>query len=122
MLAETVLDERGDFRLSWEEIHLFTEPLELDLSFEEMPGRAPGKRSVTQYHLSRLVPHWQRARDKHLAAFAYVIPSAHWNQIRGSYGTWVISGTVKQHATMAGEPQLKVAINNALNNQLPGTA
>lgn len=84
LLAETVLDERGDFRLSWEEIHLFTEPLELDLSFEEMPGHAPGKRSVTQYQLS--------------------------------------SGTVKQHAAMAGGPQLKVAIYNALNNQLAGIA
>ena len=122
LLAETVLDERGDFRLSWEENHLFTEPLELDLCLEQMPGRASGKRSVTQYHLSRLVPHWKRTRDKYLAAFAYVIPSEYWNQIRGTYGTWVVSGTVKDHATLAGQPQLKVAIYNALNNQLLGTA
>lgn len=122
LLAETVLDERGGFRLSWEDLHLFTEPLELDLCLEEMPGRASGKRSVTQYHLSRQVPHWKRTRDKYLAAFAYVIPSEHWNQIRGYYGTWVISGTVKHHATMSGQPQLKVEVYNALNNHLLGTA
>lgn len=122
LLAETVLDERGDFRLSWDDIHLFTEPLELDLCLEQMPGRASGKRSVTQYHLSTMVPHWKRTRDKYLAAFAYVIPSEHWNQIRGSYGTWVISGTVRHHTSKVGQAQLKVAIYNAQNNQLLGTA
>lgn len=122
LLAEAVLDERGDFRLNWEEIHLFTEPLELDLCLEEMPGRAPGKRGVTQYHLSRLVPHWKRSRDKYLAAFAYVIPSEHWNQIRGSYGTWVISGTVRHFSTKTGQPQLRVEVYNALNNKLLGAA
>ena len=108
LLTETVLDERGDFRLSWEQLHLFTEPLELDLCLEQIPGRASGKNSVTQYHLSKLVPHWKRTRDKYLAAFAYVIPSEHWNLIRGSYDTWVISGTVRHFETMAGQPQLKV--------------
>ncbi|WP_298734741.1 hypothetical protein [uncultured Chitinophaga sp.] len=122
LLAEAVLDERGDFRLSWEEIHLFTEPLELDLCLEQMPGRASGKRSVTQYHLSRLVPHWKRTKDKYLAAFAYVIPSEHWSQIRGSYGTWVISGTVKHHGCMNAQPQLKVEVYNALNRRLLGAA
>lgn len=121
LLAETVLDERGDFRLSWEQLHLFTEPLELDLCIEQMPGRVPGKRSVTQYHLSKLVPHWKRTRDKYLGAFAYVIPSEHWNQIRGSYGAWVISGTVRHHVSMAGLPQLKVQAYNALNNKILGT-
>jgi hypothetical protein len=121
LLAEAVLDERGDFRLTWEQLHLFTEPLELDLCLEEMPGRAPGKRGVTQYHLSKLVPHWKRTRDKYLGAFAYIIPSEHWNQIRGSYGTWVISGTVRHYSTMTGQPQLKVEAYNAQNNKLLGT-
>lgn len=122
LLAEAVLDERGDFRLSWEQIHLFTEPLELDLCLEQMPGRAPGNRGLTQYHLSKLVPHWKRTKDKYLAAFAYVIPSEHWSQIRGSYGTWVISGTVRHNRTMTGLPQLKVEAYNALNNKLLGAA
>ncbi|GAA0565441.1 hypothetical protein [Chitinophaga japonensis] len=122
LLAEAMLDERGDFSLSWEQIHLFTEPLELDLCLEQMPGRAPGYRGVTQYHLSRLVPHWKRTRDKYLGAFAYVIPSEHWSQIRGSYGTWVISGTVRFQHHAAGQPQLKVEAYNAQNNKLLGTA
>jgi len=121
LLTETVLDERGDFRLSWEQLHLFTEPLELDLCLEQIPGRASGKNSVTQYHLSKLVPHWKRTKDKYLAAFAYVIPSEHWNLIRGSYDTWVISGTVRHFETMAGQPQLKVEIYNAQNSRLLGT-
>jgi hypothetical protein len=122
LLAETVLDERGDFRLGWEQIHLFTESLELDLCIEQMPGRIPGKRRVTQYHLNRLVPHWKRTKDKYLAAYAYVIPSEHWNRIRGSYATWVISGTVKHVRTMTGQPQLKVEAYNALDNRLLGSA
>jgi hypothetical protein len=121
LLAETVLDERGDFHLTWEQLHLFTEPLELDLCLDQMPGRASGKNSVNQYHLSKLVPHWKRTKDKYLAAYAYVIPSEHWNAIRGSYGTWVISGTVRYFETMAGQPQLKVEAYNAQNSHLLGT-
>ncbi len=122
LLAETVLDERGDFRLSWEQLHLFTEPLELDLLVEEMPGSAPGTRGATQYHLSKLVPHWKRSRDKYLAAYAYVIPSEHWSQIRGSYGTWVISGAIRQHTSLVCLPHLRVEAYNAQSGKLLGSA
>jgi hypothetical protein len=65
LLATTSLDEQGDFSLSWEQCHLFTEALELDITLG--PDR--------HFHLGALAFHWKRTRDKYLAAFAYVIPA-----------------------------------------------
>jgi len=122
LLAEATLDERGNFTLSWEQLHLFTEPLELDLNINRMPEQASGNSRELQYHLSTLVPHWKRSLQRYVAAFAYVIPAEHWSQIRAGYGTWVISGTVRNLHHREGQAQLKVEVYNAVNHRLLASA
>jgi hypothetical protein len=121
LLAETTLDERGNFTLSWEQLHLFTEPLELDLCLNQMPGQVSGKGIESHYHLSTLVPHWKRSMQRYVAAYAYVIPAEDWSRIRASYGTWVIAGTVRR-TPGKGQVQLRVEVYNSLNNRLLATA
>jgi hypothetical protein len=118
LLTETTLDERGNFTLSWEQLHLFTEPLELDLCFNQMPEQVSGKGIESHFHLSTLVPHWKRSMQKYVAAFAYVIPVEDWSQIRASYGTWVIAGTVRRIHSREGQSQLRVEAYNAVSNRL----
>lgn len=118
LLAETTLDERGNFTLNWEQLHLFTEPLELDLCLNQMPGQDSGKGIESHYHLSTLVPHWKRSMQRYVAAFAYVIPVEDWSQIRASYGTWVIAGTVRRIHSKEGQSRLRVEVYNALSNRL----
>lgn len=118
LLAETTLDERGNFTLSWEQLHLFTEPLELDLCINQMPEQVSGKGIESHYHLSTLVPHWKRSMQKYVAAFAYVMPVEDWSQIRASYGTWVIAGTVRRIHSREGQAQLRVEAYNAVSNRL----
>jgi hypothetical protein len=119
LLAEATLDERGNFTLSWEQLHLFTEPLELDLCFERMPEQqVSGKGIERHYHLSTLVPHWKRSLQRYVAAFAYVIPAENWSQIRASYGTWVIAGAVRRIHSREGQSQLRVEVYNAIGHRL----
>lgn len=122
LLAVGRLNERGDFSLDWDQLHLFTEPLELDISLDHMPGKAPGRKLVSQYHLGSPALHWKRLREKYLAAFAYVIPSGQWAWIRGRYQTWAISGTVRHFHSTAGQPGLRVKAYNATDNRLLGEA
>jgi hypothetical protein len=121
LLAETKLDERGNFTLTWEQLHLFTEPLELDLCIHHMPEQAEVRGVTTHYHLSTLVPYWKRSGQRYVAAYAYVIPVENWSQIRANYGTWVIAGTVKRGHITAGQLQLRVEAYNAGNHRLLGT-
>lgn len=119
LLAEATLDERGNFTLSWEQLHLFTEPLELDLCFDRMPEQqVSGKGTERYYHLSTLVPHWKRSLQRYVAAFAYVIPAENWSQIRASYGTWVITGAVRRISPREGQSQLRVEVYNAIGHRL----
>jgi hypothetical protein len=118
LLAETTLDDRGNFTLSWEQLHLFTEPLELDLCINKMPEQDSGKGIESHYHLSTLVPHWKRSLQRYVAAFAYVIPAEDWSRIRASYGTWVIAGTVRRIQSREGQSQLRVEAYNALSSRL----
>jgi hypothetical protein len=119
LLAETTLDERGNFTLRWEQLHLFTEPLELDLCLNQMPEQqVSGKGIQSHYHLSTLVPHWKRSLQRYVAAFAYVIPAEDWSRIRASYGTWVIAGTVRRIHSKEGQLQLRVEAYNATSNRL----
>jgi hypothetical protein len=120
LLAETTLDERGNFTLNWEQLHLFTEPLELDICLDRMPEQeqVSGKGIERHYHLSTLVPHWKRSLQRYVAAFAYVIPAENWSQIRASYGTWVIAGTVRRIHSKEGQSQLRVEVYNAVGNRL----
>ncbi|MFD2886826.1 hypothetical protein [Chitinophaga cymbidii] len=122
LLAESTLDDRGNFSVDWEDIHLFTEPLEMDICLNDLKGRQNGQQGWVQYHLSTFVPHWKRNKDKHVAAFAYVVPSDKWNVIRGAFSTWVITGAVKDANSHQGIGAVRVEAYNAWNNRLLGWA
>ncbi|WP_143310837.1 hypothetical protein [Chitinophaga vietnamensis] len=121
LLAEAALDEKGNFSLAWEETHLFTEPLELDLCLDKMPGNT-GSYQPRNYHLSYMVPHWKRNKENFIGAYAYVIPAAIWTDICSNAGAWVITGFVKRYGCDNGQPQLKVAAFNAANGKMVGQA
>lgn len=121
LLAETTLDEKGNFCLSWEEVHLFTEPLELDLCLDQLPGKN-GSRQSRNFHLSKLVLHWKRNSNGYVGAYAYVIPAVTWHNIYANAGAWVITGVVKAHLAGAGQPHLKVEAYNALTGKMIGQA
>ncbi|MFB6457948.1 hypothetical protein ACE38W_21940 [Chitinophaga sp. Hz27] len=115
LLAETTLDERGNFRLSWEQAHLFTEALEIDLCLDQMPGKT-GNLQSRNYHLSTLVPHWKKQQAGYVAAYAYVIPADIWAEIYRGAGAWVITGIVK-HTTGVVQPGMRIAAYNALTDK-----
>ncbi|MFY0255586.1 hypothetical protein ACDQ55_16710 [Chitinophaga sp. 30R24] len=121
LLAEGSLDEKGNFSLSWEEVHLFTEALELDLCLDELPGRN-GSRQSRNFHLSRLVLHWKRNSDGYVGAYAYVIPAAVWRSIYARAGAWVITGVVKPRFGASEESCLRVEAWNAITGQRIGEA
>jgi hypothetical protein len=117
LLAETALDHHGNFSLSWEQLHLFTEPLEVDICLRGMPEAASA--SMEQhYHLSTLVPHWKFTMQRYVAAYAYVIPVESWAEIRASYGTWVIAGVVGRTHDNEGQSQLRVEAYDADNHRM----
>lgn len=116
LLAETRLDEKGNFTVGWELVHLFTEPLELDICLDQMPEQVTGME--LQYHLGTLTPHWKFSGQRYVAAYAYVIPAESWNEIRAIYGTWVIAGTIKRNYARAGQTQFRVEVYNAGNQRL----
>lgn len=121
LLAESKLDERGNFSLGWEDLHLFTEPLEMDICLNSVPGKqSSGQQDWIQYNLSTFVPHWKRSKEKYLAAFAYVVPSDMWSRIREDFGAWVITGTVKHNETYQGLGTYRVEAYNAHNDKLLG--
>ncbi|WP_343703137.1 hypothetical protein [Chitinophaga sp.] len=120
LLAESMLDERGNFSIAWEDLHLFTEPLEMDICLNSVPGKHGGQQEWVQFHLSTFVPHWKRSKDKYLGAFAYVVPADKWAGIRREFGAWVIAGSVKHMDTLHGMGHLRVEACNALNDKLLG--
>ncbi|SFW22879.1 hypothetical protein [Chitinophaga sancti] len=117
LLAETALDHQGNFSLCWEQVHLFTEPLELDICLQGMPEEA-GEKKETHFHLSTLVPPWKHSMQRYVAAYAYVFPVESWAQIRASYGTWVIAGIVRRTHDNEGQSQLRVKAYNAGNHRM----
>lgn len=120
LLAESMLDERGNFSISWEDLHLFTEPLEMDICLNSVPGKHTGQQEWVQFHLSTFVPHWKRSKNKYLGAFAYVVPADKWTVIRREFGAWVIAGAVKHYETLQGFRNLRVEAYNGLNDRLLG--
>ncbi|NLR68347.1 hypothetical protein HGH92_28835 [Chitinophaga varians] len=122
LLAEAILDDQGNFTLSWKQEHLFTEPLELDLCLDTLPGKT-GIRQPRNFHLCTAVLHWKRSINGYIGAYAYVVPSAIWNSIQGEAGAWVITGTVRQRReTGNDQPPLRVEAFNALSGKKIGTA
>ncbi|RAJ79215.1 hypothetical protein CLV59_106276 [Chitinophaga dinghuensis] len=116
LLAETTLDPKGNFRLYWNELHLFTEPLELDICLDEMPAKN-GNRQSRNFHLSYMIPHWKRNQEGYLAAYAYVIPAEVWSNIYRQAGAWVLTGIVRNKANGEGESRLKVSAFNAITGK-----
>lgn len=121
LLAHATLDEKGNFSLSWDEVHLFTEPLELDLCLDQLPGKN-GSQQSRNFHLSSIVLHWKRNSNGYVGAYAYVIPATIWHNIYANAGAWVITGVVKPHLGAAGQPHLKVEAYNAQTGQVIGHA
>lgn len=122
LVAEAMLDEHGKFSVSWEGLHLFTEPLEIDICLRSVQGRNGQQSEWSQYRLSTVVPHWKRDKDKHIGAFAFVVPSDQWNAIRGDFSEWVITGAVKELESMQGMPALRIEAYNAYNDRLLGSS
>jgi len=122
LLAETRLDEKGNYMLAWEQLHLFTEPLELDICLRHMPEQADIRGMESHYHLTTTVPQWKRSGQQYVAAYAYILPVESWRQIRANYGTWIIAGTVRRLHAREGQAQLKVEAYNAGNHRLLGCA
>ncbi len=122
LLAETRLDEKGNFTLTWEQLHLFTEPLEFDICLRHMPEQADFRGMESHYNLGMMAPNWKRSGQQYVAAYAYILPVESWRQIRANYGTWVIAGTVRRLHAREGQAQLKVEAYNAGNHRLLGCA
>ncbi|WP_212004298.1 hypothetical protein [Chitinophaga sp. HK235] len=121
LLAETTLDDQGNFTLAWQEVHLFTEPLELDLCLDTLPG-GNGSIQPRNFHLCSAVLHWKRGADGYIGAYAYVVPSAMWSKICGDAGAWVITGTIKRHRPVIQQPILRVEAYNAISGKMIGHA
>ena len=121
LLAEATLDKKGNFQASWEEEHLFTEALELDLCLDQLPGKN-GSFQCRNFHLSKLVLHWKRNSNGYVGAYAYVIPAQTWHNIYTNAGAWVITGVVKPRLGAPGQPHLKVEAYNALTGKALGHA
>ncbi|MGN6511903.1 MAG: hypothetical protein ACTHLD_20730 [Chitinophaga sp.] len=117
LLAESRLDERGNFSIGWEDLHLFTEPLEMDICLNNVPGMDQGRQEWLQYHLSTFVPHWKRSREKYVAAFAYVVPSEKWSAIRREFNAWALAGTVRHFETHEVLRGVRVEAYNALSKK-----
>jgi hypothetical protein len=120
LLATTVLDERGNFSLNWDEVHLITESLEMDIELGRVPGQRNPAGSVRRYQLSIQTHAWKRGIDKHVAAFAYVVPSRNWADMRADFGAGVITGSVRHHETYAAMGGLRVEAYNALTDRIVG--
>ncbi|UYQ95162.1 hypothetical protein MKQ68_08635 [Chitinophaga horti] len=120
LLASTTMDERGNFSLSWEQVHLFTEPLEIDIELARVPGQRNPAGPARRYHLALQVPAWKRARDKYVAAFAYVVPSENWAEMRADFGAGVVTGAVRHYETYSAMPGLRVEAYNALTDRIVG--
>jgi hypothetical protein len=142
LLAETRLNERGNFTLGWEEVHLFTEPLELVLCLDKTCVEPAGeerrlgqtcvdfgspdeggagdqaKGREMHLHLGTITPSWKYSGWRYVAAYAYMIPADCWSAIRAIYGTWVIAGTVKRNYPHPGQTQYRVEVFNASNHRL----
>ncbi|ASZ12813.1 hypothetical protein KTO58_10340 [Chitinophaga pendula] len=121
LLAEGTLDTQGNFSISWPQIHLFTEPLEIDVCIDCLHGKQLPACETRHYHLSSIAPHWKKnTNGGYVAAYAYVIPSDKWNALRASFNTWVITGTVRFQGYRAGQPMLKIEAFNARNGSMLG--
>ncbi|WP_295123974.1 hypothetical protein [uncultured Chitinophaga sp.] len=120
LLASAELDERGNFSLAWEEVHLFTEAVEVEIEMARVPGQRNPAGTVKRYHLSTCVPAWKRSKDKYVAAFAYVVPSEKWSQVRAQFGAGVITGSVRHHETYNPLPGVRVEAYNAVNDRIVG--
>ncbi len=122
LLAEVTLDAEGNFRACWQEIHLFTEPLEIDMCITHVPGVKKAAATPQHFHLGVMVPNWRRNKDRYLSAFAYIIPSDCWNSIRHQLQSWAITGVVKHYRSHNAMPKVRVQAYNARNGKKLGEA
>ncbi|PUZ20667.1 hypothetical protein GA0116948_11387 [Chitinophaga costaii] len=97
LLAEVVLDAAGNFRVAWQEIHLFTEPLELNICITNIAGLGNPMASPQHFSLGMFVPDWKRHKEIYMAAFAYIVPSECWAQIHHQLHVWAITGIVRHY-------------------------
>ncbi|MGX5819158.1 hypothetical protein ACWKWU_13225 [Chitinophaga lutea] len=118
LLADAALDAQGNFSASWDELHLFTEPLELDICLHSVPGQTGQPQSPRQFRLGMFMPQWKKQRDKYLGAFAYVIPPGQWAGVLREFGAWAVSGVVRSLRTREAMANIRVEAYNAANDRL----
>lgn len=122
LLASVELDLEGNFRLSWQEIHLFTEPLEIDICIEQVAGSRKGLSVSLHFNLGVFVPHWRRSKERYIAAFAYIIPSECWTSIRHRLQSWAITGVLRHYRNHSPIGRVLVQAFNARNGKKLGEA
>ncbi len=122
LLARATLDADGNFRANWQEIHLFTEPLELDVCITSVPGARKTGGSPQHFSLGLFVPHWRRNKDRYVAAFAYMVPSGCWAGIRHQLQAWAITGVVRHYRSRQPVPKVIVQAFHARNGKKLGEA
>lgn len=122
LLAEVKLDMDGNFRLTWQEIHLFTEPLEIDICIEHIAGCRKDQVIPLHFHLGVFVPQWRRSKERYLSAFAYIIPSECWTSIRHQLQSWAITGVLRHYRNHNPIGRVLVQAYNARSGKKLGEA
>ena len=105
LLAETVIDERGNFSVEFPETdkHSKAGPSKsISIaarcrisSLDRNPRRHCSSRS------RRVQPMWRKLEKDFIAAWEYTVPYRYWCSIRGKFGAWTICGHVRHCATGA---------------------
>lgn len=103
LLAEVVLDERGEFELELGQGERYDGgAFEVDIYCGTVPRlKLPPHPPGPQFTITTLQPMWRGGKDRQVAAWEYVLPQRIWCAIRGRLGAWVICGRVRHCKTGA---------------------
>ena len=118
LLAETTVGENGQFSLCWEELHLFTEPLEFTLSLKQIPGMSKPASKSMHFYLGRFTPQWTRNKGNYRGAFAYIVPGKNWSQVRAGFQNWIITGAINWEGTSQLAPGIRIEAFDKLSGKM----
>jgi len=95
LLAETVVDDEGDFSIELGEGY-DGGPFRVDVRLDTVPGRPDSaEKHATQFSITTLQPRWRQTENGFYSAWPYCIPDRFWCSIRARYGAWVICGRLE---------------------------